>query len=54
MHRQAALPQRCAGVAFHNAAMEAEDRALVEQLFRAMDVLVREPNVGLAVLMMSQ
>ncbi len=33
-----------AGVAWHNASMEAEDRALVEELFKRSDILVSEFN----------
>lgn len=33
-----------AGVGFHNAAMEPADRALVEELFKANDLAVREQN----------
>jgi replicative superfamily II helicase len=31
-----------AGIGFHNAAMENEERAMVEQLFLAHDILVRQ------------
>ena len=42
-HARMCSCQACiaAGIGFHNAAMESEDRALVEQLFLASDLPVR-------------
>lgn len=34
----------CHGIGFHNAAMEAEDRLMVEDMFRSMDILVSVRN----------
>lgn len=36
-----------AGIAYHHAAMEPEERECVEGLFKAMDILVRGRNVSL-------